>query len=64
MIERKRKKRICISVDEDLYADLDIMSKENEHSVSKMSEILLKSAIKERKRKRKNGKEGGSPDNS
>jgi len=64
MSEKEEKKRITVSVSVDLYADLYIIAEENYHSVDKTAGILLKNAIKERKRKRKNAKEDSTSDNS
>jgi hypothetical protein len=52
-----KKKQLSASVEPDLYDEVDEMAKKEERSLSEMTAILIKNAVKERKRKRKNAKE-------
>lgn len=64
MSEIEAKKRISVNLSMKVYNELEELAAENEDSVDKTARILLQNAIKERKRKRKNGKEGSSSDNA
>ena len=61
---RDDRRRIWPSLDEETYGDLESIAESEDRKVHEMAAILIKSAIKERKRKRKNGKEGSVSDNS
>lgn len=49
--------RFTVSIEDDLYNEIDNISEKNKHSLSVTVSLLLHQAVKERNRKRKNAKE-------
>ncbi len=56
-MDNNRNPQVSATVDPDLYQEIDEMAKKNNRTLSKMVAILLESAVKERKRKRKNNQQ-------
>lgn len=51
-------KRVWPKLPGDVYSDLEIFANEERRTPSEMAAIFIENAIKERKRKRKNPKDG------
>ena len=52
------KKRVWPALSDEVYSDLVIYAAEEKRKLSEMAAIFIENAIKERKRRRKNAKEG------
>ena len=59
-----RSPQVSATIDQDLYDDIARMIENTTFSMSQMVAILLKQAVKERKRKRKNAKEDSTEYNT
>lgn len=61
-IQEIKKKRVWPALSEEVHSDLLAFATEEKRKPSDMAAIFIENGIKERKRKRKNGKEGSPSD--
>jgi metal-responsive CopG/Arc/MetJ family transcriptional regulator len=63
-MQEKQLRRVWPALPEEVYADLEEVSSKEKRKPSEMAAILIENALKERKRKRKDGKENNASDNA